>query len=268
MALHITLDDALTNGRGVERAFCCPVHGDDNASASVNVQKGLWVCYACKASGTLEGWSPTADDIIRMLDRKDERTRTYPETWLALFDGHHASPYWEGRYGRGVAQHFRCGTDPWTGMPTYPLRDSAGRLIGTVRRNDVDPELPKYLYPANVHTSRTLFGIERAQVGRVKTLILVEGASDVMAIYEVDPSAIVLGTYGAGLHVPQVELIHQINPALVVSGFDDDDAGRAATERAMEQLVGIDVVDLRWGAHGGTDAGSIPPAQRKKALAA
>lgn len=270
--VNITLDEALSNGRGVERPFCCPSesHDDRNASASVNVAKGLWVCYACRASGTLEGWSPTADDIIRMLDRKEERTRTYPEGWLDLFDGDHVSPYWAKRYGDQVASRFRCGTDPWTGMPTYPLRDAASRLIGVVRRNDLDPELPKYLYPPNVHTSRTLFGIERIQssIVRIKRITLVEGASDVLAIYESDPNEIVLGTYGAGLHAPQVELIHQINPSEVVGAFDDDDAGRAATERAKEQLSGIRVIPVDWLPFGGTDAGSIPPASRLKALAA
>jgi len=268
--VNITLDEALTNGRGVERPFCCPVHEDSHSSASVNTMKGLWVCYACKASGSIEGWSPTADDIQRMLDRKDERVRVYPSGWLDLFDGDHVSPYWARRYGEGVARYFRCGTDPWTGMPTYPLRDAAGRVIGVVRRNDIDAELPKYIYPANVHTSRTLFGIEQALNRRVKIrrVVLVEGASDVLAIHQSDPLELVLGTYGAGLHAPQVQLIHQINPSEVVSAFDDDDAGRAATERAHEQLDGIRVTSVEWLKFGGTDAGSIEPADRVRALKA
>ena len=265
---NVTLEEALSHGRGVERPFTCPEHDDNHSSASVNVVKGLWVCYACQANGKVEGWAPTADDLQRMLDRKDERVRTYPESWLDLFDGEHVSPYWATRYGKKVAAAFRCGTDPWTGMPTYPLRDAVGRVIGVVRRNDIDPEQPKYLYPPNVHTSRTLFGIERVQLRqRVARLVLVEGASDVLAIHEIAPKELVLGCYGAGLHAPQVQLIHQINPSLVVSGFDDDDAGRAATERAMAQLDGLDVVDLRWGAYGGTDAGSCEPESRKQALA-
>ena len=264
--MNITLDDAIANGRGVERPFCCPVHDDSNASASVNVVKGLWVCYACRASGTLEGYAPSHEDILRMLD-PEKRTRVYPEVWLDMFDGDHPSTYWASRYGEEVAKAFRCGTDPWTGMPTYPIRDASRRVIGVVRRNDIDPELPKYLYPAGVHASRTLGGIENAS-GYVKRLMLVEGMSDVMAMCEAEPDMLVLGTYGAGLHAPQVQLIHQIGPSEIVAGFDDDDAGRAATERAHHQLQGIRVIPVDWSSHGGSDAGSCPPAKRKKAVKA
>jgi DNA primase len=35
-----------------EKSILCPVHDDSRKSASVNSDKGVWVCYACSSSGS------------------------------------------------------------------------------------------------------------------------------------------------------------------------------------------------------------------------
>ena len=35
-----------------EKSILCPVHDDSRKSASVNSEKGVWVCYACAAGGS------------------------------------------------------------------------------------------------------------------------------------------------------------------------------------------------------------------------
>lgn len=255
--MTITLDEALLNGRGTERPFNCPTHDDSNASASVNVEKGVWVCFACLAHGTLEGYSPSADDVKRMLDREEVKARVYTEPWLYLFDGHHTSSYWADRYGVEVARKFRCGTHPFTGNPTYPLRDLGGRILGVVQRN-LDPEAKaKYLYPKDTSTSKYLGGWTR-KIPRNPVVVLVEGMSDVMALETGRPgNTLVLGTYGAGLHAPQVEAVKGLSPSLVLCGFDADNAGEKATERARSQLHGYPVRRIYWDRAGATDAGAI-----------
>ena len=42
----------LTLPLGGEKSILCPVHDDSRKSASVNSDKGVWVCYACNASGS------------------------------------------------------------------------------------------------------------------------------------------------------------------------------------------------------------------------
>lgn len=37
---------------GGEKSIHCPVHDDSRKSASVNSDKGVWVCYACSAAGS------------------------------------------------------------------------------------------------------------------------------------------------------------------------------------------------------------------------
>jgi DNA primase len=37
---------------GGEKSILCPVHDDSHKSASVNSDKGVWVCYACNGRGS------------------------------------------------------------------------------------------------------------------------------------------------------------------------------------------------------------------------
>jgi DNA primase len=259
----VTLEEALSTGRGTERAFSCPEHKDTNPSASVNVLKGVWVCYVCAAHGTVKDHVPTVDEALAVLAGSTP-PRVLPEVWLDIFDADHSSPYWTKRYGFDVASANRCGTDPETGAPTYPLRDSEGRVLGVVSRHE--DLKPKYRYPWNTSTSRTLYG----SLKPATVVVVVEGASDVMALEAagLPPTWVARGCFGSGLHYPQVSLVAAHNPKVVIAGFDDDKAGRPANARAVHQLADIaPVVSVPWSRFGGSDPGDVPLTARVKALA-
>lgn len=249
--MPVTLAEAVASGRGVERAFNCHVHDDRLASASVNVAKGVWCCYGCGAKGTVEGVdAPDAAAVLAAM-RSERPPREYPERWLDVFDGAGPSPYWAGRFGDATAREFRCGTHPLTGLPTYPIRDEFGSLVGVVQRSD--GQGPKYLYPRGVSTSRALFGVVRP----ARVVVLVEGAADVMALHAHGSGRhgwTVLGCYGAGLKAPQVEVVASCNPGLVVLAFDDDEAGRSAMSRSEALLDALaPCLSVAWGSIGGKD---------------
>lgn len=243
-----TLAEAIQSGRGIERPFRCHVHEDRNASASVNTVAMVWVCYACGASGRVDGdvLVPDAEQLLEYL-RGDIPARIYSETWLDSFDAFEPSPYWAKRYGNETASHFRCGTHPLTGLPTYPIRDAAGQVLGVVVRNEDGH--PKYKYPYGARTSTTFFG----RIKPKPVVILVEGASDVMALHSagIHESWAVLGCYGAGIHHPQAEILHRLAPKLIVLAFDNDDAGRGAMTRTSEILGNLTPsVSHLWGTIG------------------
>lgn len=64
---HYGLDLPL----GGDKSIHCPVHDDSHKSASVNSDKGVWVCYACNGGGA---------GIQIVMSREN---LTYPEarTW-------------------------------------------------------------------------------------------------------------------------------------------------------------------------------------------
>ena len=263
-----TLEEVLRDGRGVERPFRCHVHEDKNASASVNTLKGVWVCYACGAAGVVDGIDlvPDAEQLIQIL-KGDQPERIYPEAWLDVFDAYGPSPYWTDRFGESVASEYRCGTHPVTGQPTYPVRNVAGDPIGVVVRQDVQP---KYKYPYGISTSRTFFG----HITPNPVVVLVEGAADVMALAHasIPDNWTVLGCFGAGVHAPQARIIGDLAPFVIITAFDDDDAGRSAMQRAEASLSHIaPCASYPWGSIGGKDPGettSNPIAGLRTALAA
>jgi hypothetical protein len=254
-----TLADALAKGRGVERPFKCEVHDDRNASASVNTLTGLWCCYACGAAGKVDEADKTPDieTLLRYL-KGEEPQRTYAESWLDLFDAAETNKYWELRFGSSTVMHYRCGTHPLTGRPTYPVRDALGRVLGVVTRNK-DGQTPKYLYPRGISTSRTFFG----DITPNPVVVLVEGAADVMALHQsgIPDNWTVLGCFGAGVHAPQVQLINDLAPRLIVAAFDNDAAGIAASNKAQALLSPIArVVIHSWAP--ANDPGDLDPSMR------
>lgn len=254
-----TLAEALRSGRGNERPFRCHVHEDTNASASVNVLKGLWYCYACHARGKVDSKTvPSIAEIEAMLE-PERGVRVYPESWLALFRPiDYAQSYWGQRFPEWLCWYADLGMDPFTGNATYPVRTPNGFLAGVCQRQEEGE--PKYKYPPRWAASRTLHGMEHSPAGECITLV--EGAADAMALWEVGIPA--LATYGAGLHFPQVEMVHRYNPRVVLTGFDMDPAGFRATELTLDLLGGdFDMESIHWPRK---DPGDCTPEERVEAV--
>lgn len=254
-----TLEEALSEGRGEERPFRCHVHDDSSASASVNVSKGVWYCFACFASGTIDGKKvPSVSDLQAMVD-PEQACRIYPETYLELFDA--SESYWHGRFEPWAVWTGQLGVDPFTGHATFPVRTPEGRLAGVGRR-DPDPEAkPRYRYPPRWSAASSLHGV--TLVPRSEVLVLVEGAADQTSLFEVGIPA--LGCYGAGLHKPQVEALLRRAPKLVVLGFDMDAAGDRAAEHTASLLWAQHIKTTRamWPVG---DPADCTPEQRRRAV--
>lgn len=255
-----TLAEALATGQGVERPFRCEVHDDTSPSASVNVLKGLWVCYACGASGSVEdGVPPKAEDLAMMLE-PERVTRVFPEVYNDLF----VQPgpiYWHSRLAPWVVHSLRMGEDPVNGFATFPVHLGDGRFAGVGRR-DPDPGAEqRFLYPSGWSASHSVFG-NHGRYDLWKVLALVEGASDAAACQEVGCPA--LAVFGSGVKKPQVEQIARFTPSLILIGFDMDAAGEKATTAAFSQLGRISAITrVRWPSK---DANATPVELRRDAL--
>lgn len=261
---YSSLSEALTRGKGTERKFRCHVHGDTTASASVNVVKGLWVCYACGAHGKVDetvvsyNERELLDDIAVLLS---EPRGTYAESWLDQFDSGPVHPYWRSRFSEEACRHFRLGYDHGKGQPCYPLRDPSGAVLGLVYRN-LDGTGPKYRYPAKVAIRQLLFNYDAE---KRDTIILVEGAMDAIACWEVGYTAFAI--YGSSLSREQIRLIQRVDPELVVLAFDADRAGEIAAVTAGNDLAecGLHTVRPGWD-DGYKDVAEMPEKYRKEIL--
>lgn len=241
-----------------------PDHDDRNPSASINVKKGLWICYSCGAGGhvdqLLDGVQVSEDihtedlvaELEKAVDSLQDTSAYLPERWLDQFLGP-PHPYWLGRglTPQTIAE-FQLGYDPafqpdWrippVEMVTMPLRAPNGGLLGVVHRR-LDNAKPKYHYPGHADVSQCLFAYERVREG-IDHVVLTEGALNAIALWQEGIPA--LAQYGDRLREPQAALLRRLDPLSITLAYDADDAGRKS---AHWTLWGEDRYDKR-GRHKG-----------------
>lgn len=228
----MTLEEALTSGRGTERPFRCHVHEDTMASASVNVLKGVWFCHACHASGGVDKKRvPKVEELQAMLE-PEVACRVYPDAWLELFT-QPGPKYWDDRFEPWVTHMLGMGEDPFTGDATFPVHTPAGQLAGVGRRHITEDKKSRYLYPRRWSASVTLGGTS-GHFPSLPVVCAVEGMADAASVWETGCPAVCV--YGSGFHQPQVELMVRYKPKLILLGFDMDEAGERAVSNAFSQL--------------------------------
>ena len=255
-----SMKEAIENGRGVERPFCCPIHDDQSASASVNVVKWVWFCYVCHKGGPTQEGTHDRKYIPLMSEGPIPVLGPLAVDYTNAISGY--GSYWAYRVGKDVATRYQTGVDPVTGMPTIPIHNALGTEVHgfLTRRTEFGVEGPKYLYPAGVPVSRLLFGHHLVE-SAPEVLVLVEGASDAMSMHRWPaPSGMaVVAVYGAGLHVPQALLVKGLSPHHVVCAMDADNAGREATIRSLRKMaeVGVGAIGYDWSEMGANDPGEI-----------
>jgi DNA primase len=264
--ITITLEQALAKGYGTWRSFTCPSHPDTNPSARVNVTTGKWVCMVCHARGDTKGYVPdpimVLDQAMLLLDQMEDDSDK-PESWLDQFDSGPVHPYWLSRFSEPVCRVYRLGWDGTRRNPCYPIRGKAGLPLGIVHRNIHDPEGPKYHYPMGVRTTELIFGVRELTQSRV--LFLTEGAADAIAVREAGHDAV--ATYGARLFDPQVRLIAELEPKVVIIAYDMDKAGHEGTVEARRLLTRAGITSRRalWNARY-SDVAKIPLEIRRSTL--
>lgn len=261
-----TLAEVLATGSGLERAFLCPVHGDNRPSASVNVTTGLWHCFTCGASGKAgEGTYEIPLDALEELARELGRVYTpmiYAESWLNIFDAGLVHPYWLGRFSPEACRHFRLGYDISTDAVTYPFRNANAQVLGVVRRPLHTVDGPKYLYPRGLKVGDYLFNYT-PEARRV--VVLVEGAADAIALWDAGIDAFAI--YGARISARQVALLRRTGAREVLCAFDADEAGRRAYSQVVETVTDMLVTPVTWDPDLGKDVAELPVKTRQEIFA-
>jgi 5S rRNA maturation endonuclease (ribonuclease M5) len=192
---------------------------------------------SCGAKGKMEDIHIDEDrqlDYIRGLLNMEEQMDLF-EAMLDMYDITGPGDYWLSRFTPEACKAFRLGMNGLS--PIYPIRDEGGNLMGIVHRNPYPLERPKYRYPKGVPTSNYLFGYEKITKD---TILLVEGAPDVIAAWEAGIEAV--GSYGARLSDRQIALLGRLEPRQVVVAYDSDNAGRMGAREAVRGLLAAGIM--------------------------
>lgn len=116
----------------------------------------------------------------------------------------------------------------------FPIHDKKGRIVGFGGRVIKKEDNPKYLNSPETplfHKSRELYGLYQALQVQTKSLIIVEGYMDVVALaeHQINYAVATLGTATSASHLPLLLRQHQT----LYFCFDGDNAGKQAAWRAL-----------------------------------
>lgn len=107
-----------------------------------------------------------------------------------------------------------------------------GEQVGISFRKTKSTDFPKWSHqPASIETGNLLYNYDSAKNSHI--IVICEGISDVWAFYEIGVTAV--ATFGAHVTEEQYRLLLKTGADLVFA-FDGDDAGRKATQSAMQMF--------------------------------
>ena len=174
-----------------------------------------------------------------------------PESFGALTDYMHK----QGFKDEELITGFLCGKSQKTGRAydyfrnrvIFPIINTSGDVIAFGGRV-MDDSKPKYLNSSDTpgfKKSRNLFALNYAKNHCAERLILCEGYMDVIALHAAGFENAV-ATLGTALTADQARLMAKHTKQVIIS-YDSDEAGQAATRKAVRMLsdVGLEVRILR-----------------------
>lgn len=266
---HYGIKDQL-EGKGEELRGKCPFHeGDGKRTLAVNLEKGLYYCFSCKAGGHVLDFAAAMDDSTireaalklqelflgegsepnpkpKRQPKKEEPAAAAVEVInpplgfeLRVDPGHE---YGQSRgVSREMLEEFGAGfclsKGTFAGRFVFPLNNERGELIGYAGRS-VDDSEPKYLFPSGekgFQKRRVLWNFHREvrELGPDAEVIVVEGFFDLMRVREVGYPCVAL--MGSSISQEQEELLATYFKRVILM-LDGDEAGRGATDECLKRL--------------------------------
>jgi len=230
-----------------EVMISCPFHEDKRESCALNLEKGVWICFAGCGQGGLKGfikeysgksWDAINADIQEeeldlnwdFLDEiiVEEEPQTYEEP-EGLEDVPSNHWIYERGFNKSTIERWDCRTNKYLDF-MIPVKNIDNEVLGWIarRRNAI----PKYMYSKGFAKAKTLFGIN--QILDTNKIYLVEGALDCMWLNQHGYSS--LAILGASISRKQVELISSLRPSEVVLSLDNDAAGQKGIDKATVDM--------------------------------
>ena len=227
----------------------CPFHEDRRRACAINLDKGVWICFAGCGEGSLKTfiWKLSGkswEEINTELDSQkweldfsllddiydEEKPIVTSEYEYDLTD----IPFNHWIYKRGfkseVLDKWNCKINSYNDL-VIPVEDEYENTLGWLTRRT--QAIPKYLYSKGFQKSKALFGIKYLK--NVETLFVVEGALDAMWLDQHGYPSV--GILGAIISKAQIDLISSLNPSEVVLCLDNDDAGKKGIQKATVDMM-------------------------------
>lgn len=230
-----------------EVSILCPFHDDNSESCSINLDKGVWICFAGCGQGSLKSFIQEYKDwdfkqvnqyLVSYKDTHSKRLFIEPPT---VEEGPLPEvnvpfklgmvPRWifDRGFNKQSMKKWLCGISPANGL-IIPVKDIDFRTVGWITRQE--KQIPKYLYSRGLKKSHVLFG--QPYIQECDYVCITEGPLDAIWLNQLGFPAVAL--LGMSMSNKQRDLILTLPTKEVILCLDNDDAGQKGKKRAFELL--------------------------------
>jgi len=248
--------ERLASRAGVELEAATPQERERRA------QREAWFRTSALAAEFFENtlWSQTpAGEIGRKtLEERgitEETARAFgigvsPDGWDGLLrEAHNRNLPIQALLDLGLLRQKGPGSKPYDFFRNrlmFPIKDEQGKVRGFGGRT-LDGDERKYVnspeVPGFYEKRQILYGLDAARKARAKRLVVVEGYMDVVIPHQVGQTEFV-AALGTAFTIEQAKLAKRYVDEVVLL-FDGDEAGAAATLKALANLVGVEGLSVR-----------------------
>ena len=275
-----------------EMMVSCPLHGHDkNPSMGINLEKGVYNCFACGASGSIESlfYKVTGSSLKKTLNINDDPFSRFAippakpnkeddYKLKTIYINYNSRDFSEIKTSpdcmeylekRGIsestvrassckyAEETRINGTLFKKRLIIPVREN-GRIISFEGRDITGQQTPKVLYPKNCSVN-TLFDIDL--LDKNQPLFAVEGLMDLFVLRACRSFKNSTSIFGANLTKRQIKLMSEFPSVVYIP--DSDDAGeRTVSILKSSGLSNVNILRLPSKLFGVPikDVGDIPKA--------
>ncbi len=215
------------NQEKTEQRGACPFHEDSSPSFSVNLTTGKWICFSHCGSGSFSALLKRLNASVGGEDYEEGKPEYTAEQ----------EPILQSWLDRGLTREIllKWGIqwDASAGAMRLPVYDDTSPTPVSNIWRAPEGVMPKYRYERGFRRVDHLFGSWRLPSPWTK-IVLVEGPLDAVWVQEAGEYGVAI--LGSSLSMAQVQQLVEGQARQVTLCFDDDEAGQAATERAIPML--------------------------------
>ena len=228
-AIAYQLFDIQSTSGDEAMAFCPEHHNVNTPALSLNMEKGVFVCFSCGFKGSFANGihADSAENRIAQIEAMLKELREEIEPKIVIDEStldryKHEHPYWKNRgLTQGTIEMFDLGYDPIEDAVTIPNRNVDGTLLGVTKRYLTGDA--RYKHPWRFKKANTLFALDKL---RGNTVAIVEGQVDAMKCWQAGVPAVAV--YGVQHSANQVELLRKAEVLFVIDARDNYTRDQAA----------------------------------------
>lgn len=259
----------------------CPFHEEKDPSLYINDRKGLFNCFGCGESGdvidflekieginfrdaldklsrnsgyelntgTIKSDKIEEDEFIKFIKALSKQEETKPfldEEILEKYKENTHIYLLKKGYNKDVLRFFEVGycsdmNDELYNRVTIPWRDADGNLIGVIGRDVTDESDNKYKTKYGSNKRDHFFNLNNAKYYADDGLIVCEDEKSVMRLWQFGyRNAIALGND----KLKKRKWLLRRYAGKVILAFDNDDAGRKARNKAIQELIPLAEIEV------------------------